>query len=139
MAPGGNENGNPRCASVCAAVARYAMLKPSRAVRAAVRRVVFICRRKDESSTSTGLSQPVSELTQTVIPPPPGLAFGEPNDRLQRGIQYAAASRFYRGCSGILDHPLSRVMTAVENPRPKNKSAKPHGRWSARSRSSLRK
>src|SRR6266481_93230 len=33
------------------------MLKPSRAVRAAVRRVVFICRRKGESSTSTGLSQ----------------------------------------------------------------------------------
>src|ERR1700704_2134496 len=26
--------------------------------------------------------------------PPPGLAFGEPDDRLQRGIQYAAASRF---------------------------------------------
>src|SRR5438132_6075569 len=28
--------------------------------------------------------------------PPPGLAFGEPDDRLQRGIQYAAASRFHR-------------------------------------------
>ena len=26
--------------------------------------------------------------------PPPGLAFGEPDDRLQRGIQYAAAYRF---------------------------------------------
>src|SRR4029077_3708123 len=26
--------------------------------------------------------------------PPPGLAFGEPDDRLQRGIQHAAASRF---------------------------------------------
>src|SRR5437773_4997779 len=25
--------------------------------------------------------------------PPPGLAFGEPDDRLQRGIQYAAAPR----------------------------------------------
>jgi hypothetical protein len=28
--------------------------------------------------------------------PPPGLAFGEPDDRLRPGIQYAAASRFYR-------------------------------------------
>jgi hypothetical protein len=28
--------------------------------------------------------------------PPPGLAFGEPDDKLQRGIQYAAASRFHR-------------------------------------------
>ena len=27
--------------------------------------------------------------------PPPGLAFGEPDDRLRRGIQYAAAYRFY--------------------------------------------
>jgi len=26
--------------------------------------------------------------------PPPGLAFGKPDDRLQRGIQYAAAYRF---------------------------------------------
>jgi hypothetical protein len=26
--------------------------------------------------------------------PPPGLALGEPDDRLQRGIQYAAALRF---------------------------------------------
>jgi hypothetical protein len=26
--------------------------------------------------------------------PPPGLAFGEPDDRLQRSIQYAAASVF---------------------------------------------
>ena len=29
----------------------------------------------------------------------------------KRGIQYAAASRFNPSCSGILDHPLSRVMT----------------------------
>ena len=28
--------------------------------------------------------------------PPPGLAFGEPDDRLRRGIQYAAASRLNR-------------------------------------------
>ncbi len=27
------------------------------------------------------------------------------------GIQYAAASRLIAGVSGILDHPLSRVMT----------------------------
>jgi hypothetical protein len=27
--------------------------------------------------------------------PPPGLAFGEPDDRLQRGIQYAATFRFH--------------------------------------------
>ena len=29
------------------------------------------------------------------------------------GIQYAAASRFITDFSGILDHPLSRVMTSV--------------------------
>jgi len=29
--------------------------------------------------------------------------------RLDRGIQYAAASRCRRAASGILDHPLSRV------------------------------
>jgi hypothetical protein len=28
--------------------------------------------------------------------PPPGLAFGEPDDRLRRGIKYAAASRFHQ-------------------------------------------
>jgi hypothetical protein len=32
--------------------------------------------------------------------------------RLDRAIQYAAASRPITGPSGILDHPLSRVMTA---------------------------
>jgi hypothetical protein len=31
--------------------------------------------------------------------------------RLDRGIKYAAASRFVSAASGILDHPLSRVMT----------------------------
>jgi hypothetical protein len=46
--------------------------------------------------------------------PPPGLACGEPDDRLQRGIQYAAASRFYFDCSRILDRPLSRAMTAKQ-------------------------
>jgi hypothetical protein len=30
----------------------------------------------------------------TVMPPPPGLAFGEPDDRLQRGIQSDVALRF---------------------------------------------
>ena len=30
--------------------------------------------------------------------PPPGLAFGKPDDRLQRGIQYAAAFRFNHCC-----------------------------------------
>jgi len=29
--------------------------------------------------------------------PSPGLPCGEPDDRLQRGIQYAAASRLHRG------------------------------------------
>jgi hypothetical protein len=29
-----------------------------------------------------------------------------------RGIQYAAALRLITGSAGILDHPLSRVMTA---------------------------
>jgi hypothetical protein len=43
--------------------------------------------------------------------------FGEPDDRLQRGIQYAAASRFYHDYSGILGHPLSRVMTAEDDLR----------------------
>jgi hypothetical protein len=38
--------------------------------------------------------------------PPPGLACGEPDDRLQRVIQYAAASRFHRSFSGILDRPV---------------------------------
>src|SRR5438876_9130923 len=44
--------------------------------------------------------------------PPPGLAFGEPDDRLQRGIQYAAAFRFHRCRFGLLNRPLSRAMTA---------------------------
>src|SRR5438552_12351181 len=32
--------------------------------------------------------------------------------RLDRTIQYAAAFRFHRNCSGILDRPPSRTMTA---------------------------
>jgi hypothetical protein len=34
-----------------------------------------------------------------------------PREKLD--IQYAAASRFGRGYSGILDHPRSRMMTAM--------------------------
>src|SRR5258706_8936420 len=37
--------------------------------------------------------------------------------RRMRCIQYAAASRLIPSVSGILDHPLSRVTTAVVNPR----------------------
>jgi hypothetical protein len=45
--------------------------------------------------------------------PPPGRRDAPPDDRLQRVIQYAAASRLITSASGILDHPLSRVTTAV--------------------------
>jgi hypothetical protein len=38
--------------------------------------------------------------------PPPGLAFGAPDDRLQRGTQYAATSRFHRRRLGILDRQV---------------------------------
>src|SRR5258708_17135647 len=48
-----------------------------------------------------------------VMPRHRGLAFGEPDDRLLRGIQYAAVSRTSTIDSGILDYPLSRVMTAT--------------------------
>ena len=37
--------------------------------------------------------------------------------RLDRTIQYAAAFRFHRNCSGILDRPPSRTMTARQWPR----------------------
>jgi hypothetical protein len=43
------------------------------------------------------------------------------------GTQYAAASRFYLDCSGILDHPLSRVMTAVNGARAVRKERGPAG------------
>src|SRR4029079_17090950 len=49
--------------------------------------------------------------------PPPGLASGEPDDRLRRGIQYAAAFERNNGRVGVLDHPpqcalrTRRVMT----------------------------
>jgi hypothetical protein len=46
--------------------------------------------------------------------PPPGLAFGEPDDRLLRGIQYTAAFRRDHEWLGIPDHPLSRMMTAED-------------------------
>jgi hypothetical protein len=38
--------------------------------------------------------------------PPPGLAFGEPDDRLRRGIQDAAAFRLITTDSGILGRPV---------------------------------
>jgi hypothetical protein len=59
--------------------------------------------------------------------PPPGLAFGGPDDRLLRGIQYAAASRFYHRLLGILDHPLSRMMMTVAfaNTPSHSRNAKP--------------
>src|SRR5882762_2050043 len=41
--------------------------------------------------------------------PPPGLAFGEPDDRLQRSIQYAAIYRFHHSRLGILDRPPSSL------------------------------
>src|SRR6185295_16944207 len=37
----------------------------------------------------------------------------------RRGIQYAAASRFYRTAFGILDHPPSRMMTAEKRREPR--------------------
>jgi hypothetical protein len=37
--------------------------------------------------------------------PPPGLASGEPDDRLRRGIQYAAASR---SIAGALEYWITR-------------------------------
>ena len=38
--------------------------------------------------------------------PPPGLAFGEPDDRLRQGIRYAAASPLNHYCLGVLDRPV---------------------------------
>src|SRR5262249_48006893 len=43
--------------------------------------------------------------------PPPGLAFGEPDDRLRRGIQYAAASRLNHRGLWNTGSPASRAMT----------------------------
>src|SRR5882757_4417149 len=58
--------------------------------------------------------------------PPTALAFGEPDDRLRRGIQYIGrygqAHRF-----GILDRPLSRTMTALhEDPLSSSSSPQIH-------------
>jgi hypothetical protein len=38
--------------------------------------------------------------------PPPGLAFGEPDDRLQRVIQYAVTSAVSHNRRGVLDARL---------------------------------
>src|SRR5258705_9661621 len=49
--------------------------------------------------------------------PPPGLAFGEPDDRLQQGYPVRSGLSAQSLTSRILDHPLSRVMTsAYERP-----------------------
>jgi hypothetical protein len=40
-------------------------------------------------------------------------AFAPPDDKLRRVTQHAAAPRFNRTVSGILDHPPSRVMTIM--------------------------
>ncbi len=42
---------------------------------------------------------------------PPGLAFGEPDDRLHRGIQYSVTLVVEPERHGVLDRPLSRTMT----------------------------
>jgi hypothetical protein len=42
--------------------------------------------------------------------PPPGLAFGEPDDRLQRSIQYAAASGLI---SSALEYWVARSSRAM--------------------------
>ncbi len=81
---------------------------------------------RSEIFLQTGLDseiaqQPVGQISK-IVPvlchtPPSGLAFGGPDDRLQRGLQYAGAFRLIASVSGILDHPLSRVMTDAVNPR----------------------
>src|SRR4051794_27575473 len=43
--------------------------------------------------------------------PPPGLAFGEPDDRLQRVSSTPQPFGSIIAASGILGHPLSRVVT----------------------------
>src|SRR3982074_285954 len=43
--------------------------------------------------------------------PPPGLAFGEPDDRLQRSIQYSRESILNLERHGVLERPPSRTMT----------------------------
>ena len=47
--------------------------------------------------------------------PPPGLAFGEPDDRLQRVSSTPRLYDFIISVSGILDRPLSRTMTAGDS------------------------
>src|SRR5260370_26583615 len=58
------------------------------------------------AATFRSPSKPISPHRRHT--PPPGLAFREPNDRLQRGIQYAAAFRSFSitGVSGILGRPV---------------------------------
>src|SRR5258708_14303285 len=74
----------------------------------------------------SGNPAPVSATFSTCRPPPPGLAFGEPDDRPQRGNQYAAGSRLNHNClwnTGSSGHRraeatpsfgrLSRALTAA--------------------------
>ena len=50
-------------------------------------------------------NEPVTYLSEHPLPMSPG-------HTLDRAIQYAAAFPYHAQASGILDHPLSRVMTA---------------------------
>jgi hypothetical protein len=52
-------------------------------------------------ASSDTASDPDCRGTQNRHAPPPGLAFGEPDDRLRRGIQYAAAYRFNQRSEAI--------------------------------------
>jgi hypothetical protein len=45
--------------------------------------------------------------------PPPGLASGEPDDRLRRAIQYSEKPVIESISRGVLDTPLSRSMTTI--------------------------
>src|ERR1700721_1192398 len=50
----------------------------------------------------------------------------------ESGIQYAANFRFYHGRLGILDHPLSRMMTMVGVACWHSSNATPHSRGAMR-------
>src|SRR5712692_4245507 len=49
--------------------------------------------------------------------PPPGLAFGEPDDRLHRSIQYAAVLRFHHWRLGILIARRNLSLLAADSAR----------------------
>src|ERR1700731_2286899 len=87
MMPGAMATGSPRAAMAAAAAARASLLNASRAARAEARRSLL-----DWPAGKADIQHHVSAVI-----PPPGLAIGEPDDKLERGIQYAAASRFDHG------------------------------------------